>query len=130
MCTLFFDLEQFVFLLKRNLVMSFNMVVPLFIICLVLSEKSTGAAFVGARCRTCCQPEGVFLSVNVDTKMWALTDSLDVTSSSSTYQSGSLDFVPNTWYTLTLSVIGTTANAWVNDQQVRFSKSNIMLITR
>eukprot|EP00042_Codosiga_hollandica_P038562 m.314848 g.314848 ORF g.314848 m.314848 type:complete len:940 (+) comp55423_c0_seq3:52-2871(+) len=80
--------------------------------------ESTGAAFVGARCRTCCNPEGVFLSVNVDTQQWALTNSIAVTSSSSIYQSGSYTVKANTWYTLSLSVIGTTVNAWIGSDQV------------
>eukprot|EP00042_Codosiga_hollandica_P057702 m.858006 g.858006 ORF g.858006 m.858006 type:complete len:846 (-) comp59651_c0_seq6:65-2602(-) len=80
--------------------------------------ESTGAAYVGARCRTCCNPEGVFFGLNVDTQQWFLTSNLAVTQQSSTYASGSYNVSANTWYTLSLSVIGTTVSAWIGDDEV------------
>jgi hypothetical protein len=84
-----------------------------------LMYQTTGSVFVGTRSGTCCDPDGVFFSINVDSQQWALSSSIDVTNSAVFYASGSLSIQSNTWYTLTLSVVGRIVNAWVNQQQVR-----------
>ena len=79
--------------------------------------ETTGAAFVGVQAGLCCLPNGIFFSVNVD-GTWALSNGIQVTDSSTFLQSGSYDIQPNTWYTLTLSVVGSIANAWISNDQV------------
>ena len=79
--------------------------------------ETTGAAFVGVQAGLCCLPNGIFFSVNVD-GTWALSNGIQVTESSTFLQSGSYDIQPNTWYTLTLSVVGSIANAWIGNDQV------------
>ena len=86
---------------------------------MLVAAQSTGAAFVAARARECCYPEGVFLSINVDTQTWALTSNIDVANPSSMYLSGAYSFEANTWHNLVLSVVGTLVSAWVDGNQVR-----------
>ena len=89
--------------------------------------QSTGAAFVAARARECCYPEGVFLSINVDTQTWALTSNIDVANPSSAYLSGSYSFEANTWHNLVLSVVGTLVSAWVDGNQVgSYGRSRVL----
>ena len=81
-------------------------------------EQTTGAAYVGARCGECCYASGVFLSVSVDKQMWVLSDTIDVENPASFLASGAYGVNANTWYNLSLSVVGTTVNAWVGQDQV------------
>jgi hypothetical protein len=81
--------------------------------------QTTGAAYVGARCGICCQPRGVFFSISVDKQMWILSDGLHIDNFEYHLASGPYNVSSNAWYSLTLSVIGTSVNAWVGSDQVR-----------
>ena len=80
--------------------------------------EATGAAYVGARSSGCfdwsCYSLGVYFSVSVLSQQWALAMSIDVENPSQIYVSGSYSVEPNTWYNLTLSVVGSTAHAWLD----------------
>jgi hypothetical protein len=84
----------------------------------ITAHQSTGAAYVGARSGICCQPGGVYFSISVDKQIWSLANSLNVESSGSILTSGSYTVNNNTWYNISLSVVGTTVNAWIGSDQV------------
>ena len=83
----------------------------------VLIETS-GAAFVGVRCGVCCYPGGVFFSISVDSQSWILSSNIDVDNVAMALASGEFAVQPGTWYNLTLSAVGATANAWIDGQAV------------
>ncbi len=58
------------------------------------------------------------MSVSVDKQMWVLSDTIDVENPASFLASGAYGVNANTWYNLSLSVVGTTVNAWIGQDQV------------
>ena len=52
----------------------------------------------------------------MDKQMWTLADNLNV--EGSPLLSGAYTVSSNTWYNLSLSVVGSTVNGWVGTDQV------------
>lgn len=69
-----------------------------------VASGPSGAAFIGAWSRTCCQPSGVYFAVWPDNGTWAVSNTLDVFTS--TILSGDLPtgIKPGVWFTLMLEV--------------------------
>ena len=68
------------------------------------------------------------MAVSVTSQKWILASSIDVENPSQQYRTGGMTVSMNTWYNLTLSVIGKTVDAWVDSQQV-LSQYNIPSVT-
>ena len=58
------------------------------------------------------------MSVDVSKQLWILSSNIDVENPNSQLATGAYTVAANTWYNLTLSVVGTTVNAWVDTNQV------------
>jgi hypothetical protein len=60
----------------------------------------------------------VYFSINVDTKKWVLSGTLQVTDLTTALAYGNFDAQAGQWYALALRVDGTGASAWINGEQV------------